>query len=86
MVGIKYNIIIKVILGSIYLQGLVLLMWPTGTLLLSSTMSILWVLSGLTRTPVLLSTMSTTGSCMTGYTMVRITAGTGPTNPRVIVT
>ena len=49
-------------------------------------MSTLWVLSGLIRTLVLLSTMSTPGSCMTDYTVIRITAGTGPTNPRVIVT
>ena len=61
-------------------------MWLTGTLLLLSIMSTLWVLSGLTRTLVLLSTMSTPGSCMTDYTATRITAGTGPTNPRVIVT
>ena len=49
-------------------------------------MSTLRVLNVLTRTLVLLSTMSTPGSGMTGYTVVRITADTGPTNPRVIVT
>ena len=86
MVGMKYNVAIGAILGSIYPQGPGLLMWLTGTLLPLSTMSTLWVLSGLTRTPVLLSTMSTPGSCMTDYTAIRITAGTGPTNPRVIVT
>ena len=61
-------------------------MWLTGTLLPLSTMSTLWVLSGLTRTLVLLSTMSTPGSCITDYTVIRITANTGPTNPYIIVT
>ena len=61
-------------------------MWLTGTLLPLSTMSTLWVLSGLIRTPVLLSTMSTSGSCITDYIAICIIADIGPTNPRVIVT
>ena len=86
MVGIKYNVAVGVILGSIYPRSPGLLIWFTGILLPLSTMSTLWVLSVLTCTPVLLSTMSTPGSCMTDYTVVHITHDTGPTNPRVIVT
>ena len=61
-------------------------MWLTGTLLPLSTMSTLWVFNGLTRTPVLLSIMSTPGSYIIDYTAIYIIANTGPTNPYIIIT
>ena len=61
-------------------------MWLTGTLLPLSTISTLWVLSGLIRTLVLLSIMSTPGSCIIDYTVIRIIANTDPINPYIIVT
>ena len=85
MVGIKHDVVIGVISGSIYPQSPGLLIWLIDILLSLSIMSILWVLSVLICILVLLSIMSTPGSCIIDYIVVYIIYNTGPMNPYIIV-
>ena len=82
---IKHNIIIGAISGFIYPLIPGLLTELIGTPVLLSIMSTLCVLSGLIYTLILLSIISTPGSCIIVYIIIYIIANTDPINPYIII-